>query len=161
MKTFFLLLSFFLLTTGSFAQVVPPTSLRVYNQNQGNWELGNGYEMRYHGSGKLASITEIDSIANVVLSTRFFEYDSLGRLILDSTQFFVSVGNDTSFESMFETFRKLGFVSTGFYPEDQFAFLKYSESFKKEVTDYADDNYQIEHHKDLPQKEFGDDELPF
>ena len=98
MKTFFLLLSFFLLTTGSFAQVVPPTSLRVYNQNQGNWELGNGYEMRYHGSGKLASITEIDSIANVVLSTRFFEYDSLGRLILDSTQFLVSVGN-YAFES--------------------------------------------------------------
>jgi hypothetical protein len=52
-------------------------------------------------------------------------------------------------------------VSTGFYPEDQFAFLKNSESFKKEVTDYADDDYQIEHHKDLPQKEFCDDELPF
>jgi hypothetical protein len=98
MKIFFVLLSFSLFTLSLSAQVVPPTSLRVYNQNQGNWELGNGYEMRYHGSGKLASITEIDSIANVILSTRFFEYDSLGRLILDSTQFLVSVGN-YAFES--------------------------------------------------------------
>ena len=94
MKKYFVLLWFSLLTWGVIAQVVPPTSLRVYNQNQGSWELGNGYEMRYHNnSGKLASITEIDSIANVILSTRFFEYDSLGRLILDSTRLMTSVGN--------------------------------------------------------------------
>jgi len=104
------------------------------------------------------------------ISSFFSDFMTLVRKVFDSNvevhltltnEFFVSVGNDTSFESMFETFIKLGFVSTGFYPEDQFAFLKYSESFKKEVTDYADDDYQIEHHKDLPQKEFGDDELPF
>jgi len=93
MKFFFCFLSISLFSWNISAQVIPPSSLRVYNQNQGNWELGNWFEMRYHPSGKISSITEIDSIANVVLSTRFFEYDSLGRLIFDSTQFLVSVGN--------------------------------------------------------------------
>ena len=93
MKTFFLSLLFFLLTTGSFAQVVPPTLLKSYSNNQGIWELSNWYEYRYHPSGKIASITEIDSIANVFLSTRFFEYDSLNRLVLDSTNLMISVGN--------------------------------------------------------------------
>lgn len=104
------------------------------------------------------------------ISAFFSDFLTLVRKVFDSNmevhltltnEFFVSVGNDTYFESMFETFRKLGFVSKGFYPDDQFAFLIYSESFMKEVTDYADDDYQIEHHKDLPQKEFGDDEFPF
>jgi len=104
------------------------------------------------------------------ISAFFSDFMTLVRKVFDSNmevhltltnEFFVSVGNDISFESMFETFRKLGFVSMGFYPDDQFAFLIYSESFMKEVTDYSDDDYQIEHHKDLPQNEFGDDELPF
>jgi Secretion system C-terminal sorting domain len=85
---------FFLFTVGfSTAQVFPPTSLKTYANNQGNWELSNWNEFRYHPNGKLASITEIDSVANAVLSSRFFEYDSLNRLILDSSNFLVSIGN--------------------------------------------------------------------
>ena len=69
------------------AQVTPPSSMKVYTKNGINWELTRFSEFRYYPNGNLKSITELDSASSTWLSAQFFEYDSVGHLIYDSTQY--------------------------------------------------------------------------
>lgn len=90
-------------------------------------------------------------------------YDASVRIhIFLTDDFLILTRRGTSYENMLEVLKKVGFRASYVDYENEMATLYYKQFNEYEVTDFADDNYEIEFHRSLPRHESEDDDcLPF